>query len=170
MLRKFAEGLVFGAGFVISGLVIAMIGVPLLISSAPISERAPFPVQYSSSSAQVQEVQFHELPIEEQIKKASVIALARYEPDADGKMKAVVKELLKKDPGTVFHYEIGDEYAPSSYYPKEATQYGDGLVIFFVGSPATMRMAMSYSGDRIHSLGDMPLQLLRHKCGKDEKA
>jgi hypothetical protein len=42
--------------------------------------------------------------------------------------------------------------------------YGDGVVIFFTGSPASMSMSMSFSGDRIHGLGDIPLQLFKQKC------
>jgi hypothetical protein len=112
---------------------------------------------------------FHELPIEDQIEQASVIAIARYEPAKDGQMKAVLKEFLKKEEGTTFHYQIGDEYVRSSYYPKQGTSHGDGIVIFFEGSPATMRRTMTYSGDRIHTLGDMPLELFRDKCGKDDE-
>jgi hypothetical protein len=83
-------------------------------------------------------------------------------------MKAVLKELLKKDEGVLFHYQVGDEYSPSSYYPKQGTNYGDGIVIMFAGSPVSMRTAMSYSGDRIGSLGDMPMELFRNKCGEDD--
>jgi hypothetical protein len=67
-------------------------------------------------------------------------------------------------PGTTFYYEIGDEFPGSSFYPEGRTNYGDGLVIFFTGSPAMMRLSMTYSGDRIRSLGDLPLKLLREKC------
>ena len=108
--------------------------------------------------------QFHELGIDEQIKKASVIALARYERASDGQMKAIVKEFPKKEPDVQLYYSVGDEYRPSSYYPREKTHYGDGVVIFFAGSPATMRMSMTYSGDRIHGLGDIPIELFRKKC------
>jgi hypothetical protein len=38
------------------------------------------------------------------------------------------------------------------------------MVMFFTGSPATMRMSMTYFGDRVHSLGDLPIELLRQKC------
>ena len=79
-------------------------------------------------------------------------------------MKAVIKEFLKKDPEVTFHYEIGDEYPSASFYPKPGTDRGDGLVAFFVGSPAEMRLSMTYSGDQISGLGDLPLELFRKKC------
>lgn len=107
---------------------------------------------------------FHELSLDDQIKQASVIAIAKYEKSSDGKMKAILKEFLKKEPGTTIYYNIGDEYPGSSYYPKENTMYGDGVIIFFTGSPATMKMSMTYSGDRIRGLGDIPIELFRKKC------
>ena len=45
--------------------------------------------------------------------------------------------------------------------------FGDGAVVFFMGSPATMKMAVTYTGDRIHGLGDIPIELLREKCKED---
>lgn len=79
-------------------------------------------------------------------------------------MKAVITEFLKKDANVTIYYGMGDEYPSSSYYPKEKTGYGDGVVIFFTGSPAMIKMSMTYSGDRIHGLGDLPVELLRKKC------
>jgi hypothetical protein len=116
----------------------------------------------SSNAGPAHEEPFHELGAEEQIKEATVIALARYERADDGRMKAIIREFLKKQPNTTIYYNVGDEYAPSSYFPKEGMNYGDGVVIFFTGSPASM--SMSFSGDRIHGLGDIPLQLFKQKC------
>jgi hypothetical protein len=109
---------------------------------------------------------FHELGIDEQIAQASVIALARYEPAADGEKKAIIREILKQDPGTEMYYKVGDEYAPASHFVASGTDYGDGVVIFFTGSPAMMMMSMGYSGDRIRGLGDIPIELFRQKCAK----
>lgn len=171
MLRKFAEGLVFGAGFTIAFVLIGMVATPVMFPVEPpgyMGESMTFETPRENHGRnESEETPFHELPIDEQIKVASVIALAKYEPAEDGRMKAVLKELLKEDERTVIHYEIGDEYPQSSYYPSEGTNHGDGLVIFFAGSPAMMRMAMSYSGDRIRGLGDMPLELFRSKCDGD---
>ena len=178
MLKKFTEGLVFGGGFGISFLalwyVAAYLITPMFVGSQ-IEQVANRHLSYldaktQSSISRTPETlresgpPFHELKLEEQIKKSSVIALAKYEPSPDGKMKAIIKEFLKKEPGVTLYYNVGDEYASSSYYPKDKTSYGDGLVIFFVGSPAEMRMSMSYAGDRIRGLGDLPLELLKKKC------
>lgn len=176
MLKKFTEGLVFGGGFGVSFLalwyVAAYLITPIFVE-APIEQLAnrqlSDPKTQSSVSRSPETFHdsgppFHELKIEEQIKKSSVIALAKYEPSPDGKMKAIIKEFLKKEPGVTLYYNIGDEYASANYYPKDKTDYGDGLIIFFVGSPATMQMSMTYSGDRIRSLGDIPLELFKKKC------
>ena len=182
MLKKFTEGLVFGSGFAISFITIWYIAAyliyPMFIGpqleqsiSKQLSGIEPdyrYSIPQNIKEPSKSEKPFHELAVEEQIKQASVIALAKYEPAPDGKMNAIIKEFLKKDPGTTIYYNVGDAHPTSSYYPKAKTRYGDGLIIFFTGSPATMKMSMSYSGDRIHSLGDIPLELFREKCNDSD--
>lgn len=179
MFKKFTEGLVFGGGFGISFVLVWYIAAYLIYpmfvgpqiqkTISEIESKVPPSVSSRPEVLEKSGKQFHELSLEEQIKQASVIAIAKYEKSPDGKMKAIIKEFLKKEPGTTIYYSIGDEYPGSSYYPKENTMYGDGVVVFFTGSPATMKMSMTYSGDRIRSLGDIPMELFRKKC-KDENA
>jgi hypothetical protein len=168
VLRKFVEGIVFGAGFAIAFLAVAWIAGAQLLSMVSTSGGPTMGYGgWESGISHVDEepgLPFHELSIEEQIEKSSVIALARFEPAPDGKIKAVFKEFLKKAPKVTFHYEVGDEYPSASFYPKQGMDRGDGLVAFFVGSPAEMRLSMNYSGDRISGLGDIPLELFRKKC------
>jgi len=178
MLKKFAEGLVFGSGFAIAfiGLwyVAAYLISPAFISSqienatniqlADMRARIARSVPEDPKSVFQPVTPFHELELSEQIKKSSVIALAEYEPSSDGKMKAIIKEFLKKESGVTIYYDLNDEYVPSSYYRKDNRDYGDGLIIFFTGSPAMMQMSKSYSGDRIRGLGDMPVDVFRQKC------
>lgn len=178
MLRKFIDGLVFGGGFAIAFVGVwylaAYLITPLFVASPfeRAANKQPADMQGTFQSSELGRGEvfrelatpFHELGLDEKIKRSSVIALARYEPSPDGKMKAIITEFLKKDPNVTIHYSIGDEYPASSYYPKASTSYGDGVIIFFTGSPATMRMSMTYSGDRIHSLGDLPIELFRKKC------
>lgn len=177
MSKKFTEGLIFGAGFGISFIAISYIAAyliyPMFMGGQLKSGKTPSSVSEIQTpalkNAQISTndgIPFHQLKLEEQIEKSSVIAIAKYEPSSDGKMKAIIKEFLKKEPGVIIYYQIGDEYQASSYYPKENTNYGDGIVMFFTGSPATMRMSMTYSGNRIHSLGDIPLELFKKKCRK----
>jgi hypothetical protein len=176
MLKKFIEGLVFGSGFAISFVAIWFIATyslyPILISSVTQTANRQLSQggisisseQFAPDMKRPSQKPFHELSAEEQIKNASVIALARYEKSSDGKMKAVIKEFLKKDPGVIIYYNIGDEYTTSSYYPSKNRSYGDGVVIFFTGSPASMGMSITYTGDRITGLSDIPIKLFKQKC------
>lgn len=175
MLKKFTEGLVFGSGFAISFIALWFVSFYMLYPKYIDAKfehegREGFSIATPDTETSISQlpkepaVQFHELDLEEQIKEASVIALAKYEPSPDGKMKAIIKEFLKKDSDVTIYYNVGDEYQSSSYYSKDNTVYGDGLIIFFTGSPATMKRSMSYSGDRIRGLGDLPIELLREKC------
>ena len=166
MLRKLLEGIVFGVGFSVAFILVAVLVTPQLIPISFRSNDRPSPDEGDSiSSTQgAEKPQFHELSVEEQIKQASAIALARYERSPDGKMKAVIREFLKKDPNTVIHYKVGDEYASASFYPSEGKDYGEGVVVFFVGSPASVRLSVTYSGDRIRGLADIPIELFRKKC------
>ena len=129
MKRRFLAGLAFGAGFSISFLVVWMLGAMLVtplmmrlsshemmvpgpesrVSSSPASTSTS--TSTSTSVLQPMTPNFHELPLEEQIKHASVIALAQYEPSPDGRQRAIIKEILKQTPGTTFYYKVGDEYA-----------------------------------------------------------
>ena len=172
-MKKFTEGLVFGGGFAISFITIWYIAAyfitPLFVSNqiktiSSYQQPETSNTEKSLISLHTETKPFHELELNEQIKLSSVIALAKYEKSPDGKNKAIIKEFLKKAPGTEIYYEVGDEYESSSYYPRENSDYGDGTIIFFVGSPAQMRLSMSYSGDRIRGLGDLPIKLLRKKC------
>ena len=177
MLKKFIEGIVFGSGFTISFVAIwyvaAYLIYPMFVESQ--IEQATYKrlsngkkiepsVTSETNTFDESGIPFHELGLEEQIQKSSIIAMAKYEPSPDGQMKAIIKEFLKKDPNVTFYHKLGEEYPSSSYYPKDNTSYGDGVIIFFTGSPARMRMSMSYSGGFIRGLGDMPIELLREKC------
>lgn len=166
MLNKFVSGLVFGAGFGV-----ALVAV--LFASSYMRFRVPAPVTVADGpSATVSSrpmpaddmPAFHELPIDERISKSSAIALARFELAPDGMRRAVISEFLKQEPSAEVGYAVGDEFFDGSYYPSEAPTRGDGMVIFFVGTPARPRQWSYYSGDRITGLGDMPIKLLRKKC------
>jgi len=116
--------------------------------------------QLSRAAYEDQYANFHEWPLERQIEKATIIAIARYDKEG-GKLKCVISEILRQEPGTKFYYNVGDEYRPGSRYAKDGVQYGDGEVMFFTGSPAMMRYSCSFEGDRIGAMGDMPIETLR---------
>lgn len=178
MFAKFKEGLVFGAGFAISYIVIwysaSYLIYPSFIASR-ITQEANKQLSEAekniitetpkkADSTRLPETPFFDLSVEDQIKKSTVIALARFEKAEDGKMKAVIQEFLKKDPNVSLYYKVGDEFPDASFYPRKGYVHGDGVVIFLTGSPARMKASMSFDGDRIRGLGDIPLELFRNKC------
>lgn len=181
MMKKLLEGAVFGLGFGLAVVGVAYGAFVLLVAPAmhaiPESgvqavlvdpgERTARPAAAAEADAQTQASMsrpFEELALDDQIQQASAILVAKYEAGADGRMKAVVSEVLKPAEGGPFRYRVGDEYAPSSYYPKEGEARGDGVVVFFADRPARMVLAMTYSGDRVGGLGDVPMAVLRQKC------
>jgi hypothetical protein len=178
MFKKFIEGTIFGCGFILI-IVLAWFGFSYYYvssSSSPSKNLSSYEIdttpeglpkpksQSKPKGVEKNDKSFHEMSPEETIQKASVIALAKYEKADDGKMRAIITEFLKKDANTEIYYKVGDEYTMLSEYPKDNYSHVDGLVIFFVGSPAKMRSAMSYQGDRITSLSDIPIKLFREKC------
>jgi hypothetical protein len=110
---------------------------------------------------------FHDWSIEKQVQGASVIAFTKYKNE-DGKLKSMIADLPKQNAGTVFNYKVGDEYTPDSRYPRENTQYGEGEVIFFTGSPAMMRFSATYSDGRINGMGDLPMKKLVELIEKEK--
>jgi len=108
---------------------------------------------------------FYEWPLEKQVASASVIVLTRFEKDGP-RIKSVISEILKLAPGTTFNYRVGDEYARGSRYVRENTSYGDGEIVFFTDSPATMRYSSSYEAGRLLGLGDLPIDVLRQKIAQ----
>ena len=106
------------------------------------------------------EIPLHELPPDEMVARSSVILLTSYQDEKD-RYKAVVAEILKKDPNTVLYYAVGDEYPSLSFQKEKGVSCGEGQVVFMVGSPASMRSSYSFTAGRIGGLGDMPLTTLR---------
>ena len=103
---------------------------------------------------------FHDWPLEKQIAAATVIAIGRWKQE-DGQLKCIIAEVLKHQKDTAFYYKVGDEYQRGSHAVTPGTDYGDGQIMFFTGSPATFRYSTSFSRERASGMGDMPLEKLR---------
>lgn len=175
MVKRFIDGLAFGAGlgialvavWIVASWVMSQLFGPPVISEPAIpnagkqEQRSNAPSDESSLA--IRDKSFNLSP-EEQISEASVIAIVKYEPGEDGRMKAIVSEIPKREPDVEFNLDLGDEYYSWSYYPEPNVHRGDAALVFFVGSPATMKFAMPIYDDRIPVLGDMPLDLFRKKC------
>ncbi len=99
-------------------------------------------------------------PPQKKVRAASVIALARYQKSGST-LRCIVTEMLKQTPNTTFHYKVGDEFRAGSQEIRENIDYGDGEILFFVGSLAEHCESMPFSGDRIRWMGDMPIAQLR---------
>ena len=89
-----------------------------------------------------------------------MIALATYQKSGST-LKCIISEILKHSPDTAFYYKVGDEFRNGSHRVTEGTDYGDGQVLFFTGSPARLEIAVAVHGDRISGMGDMPVSMLR---------
>lgn len=138
-LKRFTEGLLFGAGFAISFTVVWYVAAYVIFPATvgpKIEKEANKQLSEYNSKVVPPEVRremerpFHEMGPEESIAAASAIALAKYEPAPDGRMKAVVTEFLKKELDAKVPYDIGDEYSSGSYYPKENVSRGEALLLF----------------------------------------
>lgn len=103
---------------------------------------------------------FHDLPPREMIGRSSAILLVAHREDGD-QLKAVVTDVLKRTADTTLHYAVGDEFHHLSRTVEAGHAYGEGSVVFLVGSPASMRTAYSFSGERLLGLGGMSLAELR---------
>lgn len=131
------------------------------VSTSPVVEKkgfSPIPIE-----------QFHAMSLDERIKHASAIALTRIEKTSDGKQRQVIQEFLKKAPGVTVYNEVGSEFQ-SRYVSGDDMDYGDGAIVFFLGSPARAISWSYFSGDRVDSLEGIPLALLREKCKKAQGA
>ena len=100
---------------------------------------------------------FGDWDIDRKVKEASVILLTKWE-ESDEKLKCIITEILKMKPETVFYYKVGQEFSTHSIYPRENTSYGEGMVMFLTGSPASMRYSTTLMQGRIRGFGDMPLK------------
>lgn len=108
-------------------------------------------------------VLFHELSMEEQLKQATAIVYAKFRPSDDGRFLAIVEEYLKSSATVKKQFKIGDEYSPSSYYPKEKYLRGDGVILFFSGSSANASMSNSVYDSRVPGFGDITIEMLKIK-------
>ena len=97
---------------------------------------------------------------EKRVRAASVIAVAKYEKSGST-LRCIITEILKQAPNTVFYYKVGDEFRAGNQQIRENTDYGDGEILFFVGSTAQDCESIPYSGDRLRWMGEIPVSQLR---------
>lgn len=133
----------------------------LSVSTSPAVEQQNF--------SRIAAEQFHAMSLDERIQHASAIALTHIEKTSDGKQRQVIQEFLKKTPGVTVYHEVGSEFQ-SRYLSGDDMDYGDGAIVFFLGSPARAVSWSYFSGERVDSLEGIPLALLREKCRQAQGA
>jgi hypothetical protein len=116
--------------------------------------------EWPSAASAVALNDFPEWPVRRKIKEASVIAIGRLQREGN-RYKCIISEIVKQRAGTELFYKVGDEYREGGFTIRDNTDYGEGQIIFFTGSPAQVRYSTTYSGNRIVGLGDMPIQAFR---------
>jgi len=166
MFKVFLRGLVFGLGLAVA--LGASFGIYRIVSSFTLN-----PTQIEAAEAspewepELPERQFSEISVEERIARSSVVFVARLEEASDGKRRALISEILKKDQDVLFPFVVGDEYYRASIYAKPGADYGTGVVVFLTGKNASFQESVSLRTDRVFGLGGMPLDVLRKKCASD---
>jgi len=169
MVKKFLEGLSFGAGFGVSFLLLWFAGFALLspwmTAGFAVHQEPPLPERGGAQPGATSEGfrAFDEMDPASMIRQARAILLARYEAGDDGRMKAVVRQICKVPEDVPLPWRVGDEYPAASYYPGGGSR-GDGVVVFLDGNPLHMKLSVSIRDDRVSGLGDMPLALLLQQC------
>jgi hypothetical protein len=109
---------------------------------------------------------FHARPVEEKIRRATAILVTRVEKTAVAP-RELVAEIVKLKPGVRLYYKVGDEFERPSHLTSGACEdCGDrGRVVFMLGNPATMAYAVTFQGDRLAALGNLPLAEFRRLAG-----
>ena len=157
MIKVFIRGFVFG-----SGLYAALLLFDFIASTYFQNPEISIPV-----SGKISTYGWHDLPDQERISKASVLAVVRYSEGDDGSMVAQITEIYKDEESIEFSYNIGDMYPDLNYYPNAKSSPRSGAVIFFAGSPAEYMSAPYLYDDRLIGFGDMPLSILIVKFKDD---
>ena len=174
MVKKFLDGLAFGAGFGISIVAIwvlaSWVGSQLVsppVFSDTASPSAELRDQDVGSAVEDSAIAFAErtssLSLEERISEANEIALVKYEESDDGLMRAIVSEVLKQDPDSELGLDVGEEFFRMSFYPDPNERRADAEILVLADPSAKSWPSMSIYGTRIPSLGNMPLDLFREK-------
>lgn len=156
-MKRFWDGLIFGAGFSIAFMVVTYLGsvflLPLTMNYASDQARESFVTAESEKS-----VEFHELSFEDKLKNASAVLVTRHEETNSGKTIAIIEQIYLGSPDVKVYFKVGDEYPDGSFFPEENTRYGEGAVVLLVNSPADVRYSTSIYSGRISAHGNMPVE------------
>jgi len=171
VLGKFFSGLAMGLGFSLSLIIVLTIWINYILPFSHTPE--PMTIRYSNSETIPHDDKythienFSDMPLEDKIFNSTAIIVTSIDKDNSGKYQSTVTEILKKEDDIDLHYKVGDiyeDYSNYNQYEAEGRFIPKGFIIFMGGDPASMMYSVSYSGERIGSLGGISIELLREKC------
>ena len=155
MFSIFKKGLIFGAGFIISAITVGYLAISLFVGFIYESDETE---GYQWSSRTYDSQSFEGTTLEEKIELSSAIFIAKFEETDNGFVTAVVTDIIKTTPDAELKYSVGDIYPDASYYKEDNVRHGDGVVIFFAGSPGKQKMTFNYSNNRIGGLNNISVE------------
>lgn len=100
------------------------------------------------------------LTLDQKLAKASVIAITENRVE-DGSVHGYIKEILKRSPNAHFTLQVGDEVPDQRHAVKPNSTYGDGAVVFFVGTSASSWASMVIYAGSIPGLENMSVDELK---------
>jgi hypothetical protein len=156
MIKQLLKGILFGVGF----------SVALIAAMEIYSKISPPDYQRDHSSTIGLSNEWNSYSHDEQIKKSTAIAVARYTESNDGSYVATISEIYKDNESVMLNIKIGDSYESLRFYPRKDNRLRSGVLIFFTGSPAIERATLYLYDDRIIGYGDMPLATAIEKSKK----
>ena len=161
----------WGIGFSISTSIVLslwlVVALPKLISSeTSVMETSQNPETKTETIPRIND--FEKLSLDEKIANSTAIIVAKIEKNVSGKYQSRVSEILKKQDNVDLYHEVGEIYENELPYFDEFESLNrdvpEGFIVFMSENPARMRYSVSYSGERVGSLGNISLALLRKKC------
>jgi len=171
MLNKLVSGMVWGFGFSLSLAVVFTIWlnylIPFSTTTEPMTTTLPKSVTIPFDDEHPFIENFSDLPLDDKISNSTAIVVTNISKIESGAYEQRITEILKKKDDVEFYYQVGDLYDDHSDYNRYETEgmfIPKGFIVFMGGSPARMMYSVSYSGDRIGSLGGISMELLRQKC------
>ena len=120
----------------------------------------PAHVLSTETSSQEFPPSWQTLTLEQKIAKASVIVITKSKTE-DGNVHGYITEVLKRAPGVHFSSQVGDEVPDQERAVKPNVVYGDGAVVFFLGSSAIPWSSSMIYGGTIPGLHDISVDELR---------
>lgn len=155
----FKKGLMFGAGFTVAAIIVGYVFVFLFGGVIFQTGQPPTgPSSYTTYGSNSLEGK----TLEKKIDISTAIFITKFNETENGFVTAVVTEVLKSSPGVNLKYTAGDIYPNASYYKEDSVRHGDGVIIFYSGTPGRQQQTYNYSNGRIGGLNNMPLDLFKN--------